>query len=181
MMVEYESGTGYTSFADCGECNGSGAKPKTETREMATATEPACPKCAGVMYNNVAENDARLAKGEKLRPDFKCKNKSCDGVIWRPKTAAKPAYNQTARQPISHGPTMPWEEEQQQTERRFVDKVQAGDTSIEWVNVREKYVDTLQWVLENVEPVLAHVNAPTVAELLAATATLYIERNKKGC
>lgn len=44
-----------------------------------------CPKCGGLTYDNRAENDGRLAKGEKMRPDFKCKKKECDGVVWRPK------------------------------------------------------------------------------------------------
>lgn len=54
---------------------------------------PACPKCGGAdLWDNRAENDARAARGEKMRPDYKCKKSGCDGVIWRPKEgkAAKP-------------------------------------------------------------------------------------------
>ena len=40
------------------------------------------------MWDNRAENDAREAKGEKLRPDFSCKNKDgCGYVQWREKKA----------------------------------------------------------------------------------------------
>jgi phage RecT family recombinase len=43
---------------------------------------PACPKCGAGMYDNRKENAERKARGEKPRPDFKCKNRQCDGVIW---------------------------------------------------------------------------------------------------
>ena len=43
------------------------------------------------MWDNRADNDARLAEGKKLRPDWGCKNApkgrgepGCTGVIWRP-------------------------------------------------------------------------------------------------
>jgi len=49
---------------------------------------PMCPKCSGDLWDNRAENDARLAKGEKLRPDYKCRDNACAGVVWRPKAAA---------------------------------------------------------------------------------------------
>ena len=49
----------------------------------ATGT-PACPKCGGRMWDN------RLSKRNPKAPDFKCRDRSCDGVIWpgRPGAAA---------------------------------------------------------------------------------------------
>lgn len=41
--------------------------------------EASCPKCGGAMYDN------RLSKRNPKAPDFKCKNRACDGVIWPPK------------------------------------------------------------------------------------------------
>lgn len=41
--------------------------------------EPNCPKCGGRMFDN------RLSKRNPKAPDFKCKNRSCDGVIWPPR------------------------------------------------------------------------------------------------
>jgi Rad52/22 family double-strand break repair protein len=38
--------------------------------------EPTCPKCGGRMWDN------RLSKRNPKAPDFKCRNRSCDGVIW---------------------------------------------------------------------------------------------------
>lgn len=58
----------------------SGAEPAP----AAPAPNVKCPKCGGAaMYDNRAENDARAERGEKLRPDFKCRTRGCDGVIWR--------------------------------------------------------------------------------------------------
>ena len=37
---------------------------------------PACPKCGGKMWDN------RLSKRNPKAPDYKCRDRSCDGVIW---------------------------------------------------------------------------------------------------
>jgi hypothetical protein len=52
--------------------------------------DPACPKCGGRMFDN------RATKRNPKAPDFKCRDRSCDGVIWPPKggsskAAPKPA------------------------------------------------------------------------------------------
>jgi hypothetical protein len=45
---------------------------------------PPCPKCRGSnMYDNREVNAQRIAAGKKARPDFKCMEQGCDGVIWR--------------------------------------------------------------------------------------------------
>lgn len=46
-----------------------------------------CPKCAGPMWDN------RATKRNPKQPDFKCRDRGCDGVIWppRPGRAAAPA------------------------------------------------------------------------------------------
>ncbi|HET7458580.1 MAG TPA: Rad52/Rad22 family DNA repair protein [Gemmatimonadaceae bacterium] len=46
------------------------------------ADNPPCPKCAGKMWDN------RATKRNPKAPDFKCRDRSCDGVIWPPKGAA---------------------------------------------------------------------------------------------
>jgi hypothetical protein len=38
--------------------------------------EPTCPKCGGRMWDN------RATKRNPRAPDFKCRDRSCDGVIW---------------------------------------------------------------------------------------------------
>src|SRR4051812_42044583 len=43
---------------------------------------PPCPKCGGDMWDN------RESKRNPKAPDFKCKDKGCDGVVWPPRTAS---------------------------------------------------------------------------------------------
>ena len=70
-------------------------------RELPGATgplasdEPSCPKCGGRMWDN------RLSKRNPKAPDFKCRTRSCDGVIWPPRnatpaTAAEPTADVSA-------------------------------------------------------------------------------------
>jgi hypothetical protein len=49
--------------------------------------EQSCPKCGGRMWDN------RLTKRNPKAPDYKCRDRSCDGVIWPP----KPAKNEPAK------------------------------------------------------------------------------------
>lgn len=52
------------------------------------AAVPSCPKCGGRMWDN------RLSKRNPKAPDFKCRDKSCDGVVWPPdgnRNGRKPA------------------------------------------------------------------------------------------
>ena len=47
----------------------------------APAELPSCPKCGGKMWDN------RLSKRNPKAPDYKCRDRSCDGVIWPPRAA----------------------------------------------------------------------------------------------
>jgi hypothetical protein len=49
------------------------------------ADEPACPKCAGRMWDN------RATKRNPRAPDFKCRDRACDGVVWPAASTAAPA------------------------------------------------------------------------------------------
>ncbi len=59
-----------------------------------TAAVPSCPKCGGAMWDN------REGKRNPKAPDFKCKDRSCDGVIWPPR-GATPAAGSGAPQPAA--------------------------------------------------------------------------------
>src|SRR3954471_2099425 len=79
----------------------------TEQQQSADATVvPDCPKCQGPMWDN------RVGKKNPKAPDFKCKDRECDGVIWPPRgatAAATPAAG-TAAAPAGGGtvpPAMP--------------------------------------------------------------------------
>lgn len=66
--------------------------------------DPACPKCGGVMWNNHERKAAGQMKPNA--PDFRCKDRACDGVIWPPRDA-KPAAR-TTTVPMSPSGTDEW-------------------------------------------------------------------------
>lgn len=49
----------------------------------AELVDVSCPKCKGPMWDN------RATKKNPKAPDFKCRDRSCDGVVWPPKEGAK--------------------------------------------------------------------------------------------
>ena len=51
------------------------------TEQAPESEVPRCPKCTGEMWDN------RASKRNPRAPDFKCKDKSCDGVVWPPREA----------------------------------------------------------------------------------------------
>ena len=62
---------------------GGHAIPNDPPASMLTDMEiVSCPKCGGRMWDN------RLTKRNPKAPDYKCQNRSCDGVVWPPKTTA---------------------------------------------------------------------------------------------
>jgi hypothetical protein len=55
----------------------------TEQQQPDTVFEiPSCPRCQGPMWDN------REGKRNPKAPDFKCKDRECDGVVWPPRAAA---------------------------------------------------------------------------------------------
>jgi hypothetical protein len=54
--------------------------PESESAPTVTgplaSDEPSCPKCGGRMWDN------RLSKRNPKAPDYKCRARNCDGVIW---------------------------------------------------------------------------------------------------
>jgi phage RecT family recombinase len=59
-----------------------GQSESAPTSSANTSTDsPECPKCGGAMWDN------RIGKTNPKAPDFKCRDKSCDGVIWPPRDA----------------------------------------------------------------------------------------------
>ena len=49
------------------------------------AAIPNCPSCGGRMWDN------RLSKRNPRAPDFKCRDRSCDGVIWPARNGDDPS------------------------------------------------------------------------------------------
>lgn len=63
------------------EVEGANATPTPAPARPRAASSAAreCPKCGGDMWDN------RVGKKNPKSPDFKCRDKSCDGVIWPPR------------------------------------------------------------------------------------------------
>ena len=66
--------------------------------DQSSAAVPSCPKCGGAMWDN------REGKRNPKAPDFKCKDRSCDGVIWPPRAATSPAASATPPAPARRAP-----------------------------------------------------------------------------
>jgi len=49
---------------------------------VSSGGDPTCPKCSGAMWDN------RQGKKNPKAPDYKCRDKGCDGVIWPAKGGA---------------------------------------------------------------------------------------------
>ena len=81
-------------------------------QEMARGSElaallpdtPACPKCGGKMWDN------RLSKRNPKAPDYKCRDRSCDGVVWPQRGTPAPAEGLTAT-PTAENSQSGWTEE----------------------------------------------------------------------
>lgn len=64
--------------------------PASEQNVVSDESAPACPKCGGRMWDN------RSTKRNPKAPDFKCRDRSCDGVIWPQRGATPPAATRHA-------------------------------------------------------------------------------------
>ena len=67
------------------------------TRGLVASDVPPCPKCGGRMWDN------RIGKRNPRAPDFKCRDRSCDGVIWPPRVTAGSTGEETAQPAAATG------------------------------------------------------------------------------
>ena len=84
------------------------AEARAETGPLAS-NEPSCPQCGGRMWDN------RLTKRNPKAPDYKCRDRSCDGVIWPPKTE-KSEKSEKAEKPEKSGKAKPAKVTSEETE-----------------------------------------------------------------
>ncbi|WP_284351848.1 Rad52/Rad22 family DNA repair protein [Roseisolibacter agri] len=64
------------------------AMPASAVAVTLDPEQVACPKCGGRMWDN------RLTKRNPKAPDFKCRDRSCDGVVWPPRAASPAAESE---------------------------------------------------------------------------------------
>lgn len=135
---------------------------------------PSCPKCGSNMFDN------RESKQNPKAPDFKCKDRNCDGVIWPPrKTAPKKAPE--APKGYNAGPLLP-NEEPGYLEALAGHGGGAGSVSIEVESQKDKvermYLESMNFVINKVVPVwTAGEIAYDAGHINASTATMLIQRN----
>jgi len=73
--------------------------------------------------------DNRLTKRNPKQPDFKCRDRECDGVIWPPKPGAapaRPAVPSNAPQAFSGGPHIPGLDDDPPLPHEAIDKICAA-------------------------------------------------------
>jgi hypothetical protein len=110
------------------------------------ANEVVCPKCGGRMWDN------RGKKTNPKAPDFKCKNKSCDGVIW-------PQKKQTDAVAGSIPPA----------------------ASAPKKSIAQMYIESTDFVLATIVPKYEAKEIGMTPEAIAScVATIFIARTKDG-
>ena len=89
-QAAYARRYGNPGAATGASANGTGATAAPTPPSLLTDMDVlSCPKCGGRMWDN------RLTKRNPRAPDYKCQNRSCDGVVWPPRpAAASPAEGQ---------------------------------------------------------------------------------------
>ena len=137
----------------------------------ATATEVRCPKCGGPTWDN------RASKKNPKAPDYKCRDKSCDGAVWPPRNGVgTPA----TKQAVSLGGPMPWETEAEAAQVAPPAPV-ANVPADRFTPLAQLYTKCLLHVLTQVAPALIKAEVGTTPEaIVAATATLFIQANQRG-
>ena len=121
----------------------------------ASADSPNCPKCGGPMWDN------RLTKRNVKAPDFKCRNRSCTGVIWPNRRVVASVLRASD---VAQGPN------EKHGEQRPV------------LCLRDRYVELADFVLQTVRPIYQQSGLACGEETVAAiTATLFIgEQRREG-
>ena len=128
-----------------------------ETRQTiplpASADNPSCPKCGGPMWDN------RFSKRNAKAPDFKCRNRSCTGVIWPNRRVVAPSVRVLdAAQ----------NRKEEHREQRPV------------ATLRDRYVELAEFVLQTVRPIYQQSGLACGEETVAAiTATLFIGETRR--
>jgi hypothetical protein len=131
----------------------------------------ACPKCGGKTWDN------RATKRNPKAPDYKCRDKSCDGAVWPPKqgqstsTASAQPYQSPSIGGYD-GSGRDFLDRQAQHEQQTVSAIQMGAQAGLYQQCLTIACATLPKACEDMGVSL------TADALVAATATLYIQACK---
>ena len=142
----------------------------TQTANGAPLTgAPACPKCGGRMWDN------RQSKRNPKAPDFRCRDRSCDGVLWPGQhKAAVPIVTPRARGAAPAAEQQAEPEAGQGTARQDgADRAPAAPSL--GPSLRSCNLDVTAFVLDEVRARYADAGVPcTDATLAAIAAPLFI-------
>ncbi len=131
----------------------------TQTNGAPVTGAPACPKCGGRMWDN------RASKRNPKAPDFKCRNRSCDGALW-------PGQHNAAVPVIA--PRQPQEKGTGQDAKQGTDSNGAGDHRPS-AGLCRCYLKLTDFVLAEVRAKYQDAGVPcTDAAIAAIAATLFI-------
>lgn len=124
-----------------------------------TTDEVSCPKCGGRTWDN------RATKRNPKMPDYKCRNRTCDGVIWPPRT-------QKAA-PITKGYV--------QHDRGALPNDEPAADAAQGNPSTKLYLAAMKFVVNTVVPVWEAGQIPyTAADVNAATATVMIDHQRRS-
>jgi hypothetical protein len=135
----------------------------TQANPALTASgAPTCPKCGGEMWDN------RTSKRNPKAPDFRCRDRSCDGALW-------PGQHEAPSVRSSH-----------LTITNGKGGGARGDGSAEHAvspssPLRTCYLDAARFVLAEVRPLYERAGLACADSTVAAiTATIFIATCKNG-
>ena len=123
---------------------------------------PACPKCGGHMWDN------RTSKRNPRAPDFKCRDRNCDGVLWP---------GQRGRSAI---PALPAPRLAAVTESTSAGETAGTNGTRPLPPLRRKYLDLTDFVIRSVRPKYEENALECRPDTIAAiAATLYIAETRR--
>lgn len=138
----------------------------------AAGAPPACPKCSGLMWDN------RIGKRNPKSPDFKCRDRGCDGVVWKaPKeigvAGASALKTPAAREPTGAKPV---------SAAAPRSAAPASDSRIpEPSSLCATYLACLDFAIQHVAPRLTAAGVTVSAEnLLNSATTCFIAKTRDG-
>ena len=144
--------------------------PTSQTNGAPLTGAPACPKCAGRMWDN------RASKRNPKAPDFKCRDRSCDGVLWPGQhKAAVPILTPRASLATPDSAHASGAGEPGQGGASPRSAADARGISPRRQALRSCYLDVTDFVLAEVRPKYEAARMPcTDATVAAIVATLFI-------
>lgn len=140
-----------------------------------------CPKCGGDMWDERRGKfwgDGKFKSG-KNKPTHKCKNKECDGVAWE-KANGVPVPTHAPSKPIAaqepdHRPNPNAKEVPGAIEdSAYADSLVSDRTETHWERMARQYKECAAVAMA------AWGNDTQADALVAAAATLFIQRSQKG-